>query len=56
MNMLELETLRIAAQRGQPGGRLLRGLIWAVIAIFIISILVFLIAVVAPLGDPAILY
>ena len=49
MNMLERETLRVAAQRGQPGGRLLRGLIWAMIAIFIISVLAFLIVVFGPL-------
>ena len=41
MNMLERETLRIATQRGNPGPRLLRGLIWLIIGIFIISVLVF---------------
>jgi len=39
--MLERETLRIAAQRGRPGPRLVRGVIWVIIAIFIISLLAF---------------
>ena len=50
MNMLERETLRVAAQRGQPGGSLLRGLIWAMIAIFIISVVIFLLTG----GDPGV--
>ena len=41
MNMLERETLRIAAQRGKPAPHLLRGLVWVVIGIVIISLLAF---------------
>ncbi len=57
MNWVDREALKIMSQRGEPGPRLLRGLIWAIFAIFIISILVFLAMVVfASRGDPAILY
>ena len=41
MNMLERETLKIMSQRGKPGPRFVRGLIWVIIAIFIISVLAF---------------
>ncbi|MCH8849896.1 MAG: hypothetical protein IIC89_03620 [Chloroflexi bacterium] len=41
MNILERETRRLAAQRGKPGPRFVRGLIWVIIGIFIISLLAF---------------
>ena len=47
MNWVDQETLRIMSQRGKPGPRLVRGLIWAVLAIFPISILLFLSMVLA---------
>ncbi len=57
MNWVDQEALKTLSQRGKPFPRLIRGLIWAIFAIFIISILVFLAMVVfvSP-GDPAILY
>ncbi len=39
--MLERETLRIAAQRGQPGSRLIRGALWAMILLILLTLLVF---------------
>ena len=36
------EALKAMSQRGKPGPRLVRGIIWAMIAIFIISILIML--------------
>ncbi len=57
MNWADREALKTLSQRGKPGPRLLRGLIWAVFAIFIISVLVFLAMVVAASRlDPATLY
>jgi len=47
-NRYDNETLKLLAERGPIGERLIRGLIWAVIAIFIISVLAFLIRVFGP--------
>ena len=41
MNMLERETLNILSRRGKPGPRFVRGLVWVVIGIFIITLLAF---------------
>ena len=42
MNRYDNETHRLLAERGPIGSRLIRGLLWAIVLIFIISILVFL--------------
>ncbi len=42
MNRYDNETHRLLAERGPIGGRLIRGLLWAVLIVFIASILVFL--------------
>ena len=41
-------------ERGRPGERLIRGLIWAVVAITIISILVFCIAIFGSAFSPCV--
>ena len=41
MNWVDREALKILSQRGKPGPRLVRGLLWAIFAIFIISLLAF---------------
>ncbi len=46
MNWSDQEALKTLSQRGKPGPRLVRGLIWAIFAIFIISLLIFLAMVV----------
>ena len=43
MNRYDNETLKLLAQRGPIGGRLIRGLLWAIVLVFIASILVFLV-------------
>ncbi len=54
MNWSDQEALKTLSQRGKPGPRLLRGLIWAIVAILIISILVFLaMTVLSSVGGPA---
>ena len=54
MNWSDQEALKTLSQRGKPGPRLVRGLIWAVFAIFSISIFVFLALVVFAPGNSAI--
>ena len=52
MNWSDQEALKTLSQRGKPGPRLIRGLIWAIFLIFIISVLIFLAMVVfAPTSD-----
>ncbi len=41
--LLEQETQLRKRDLGQPGQRLTRGLLWAIVAIFVISILAFLV-------------
>ncbi len=54
MNWADQEALKNMSKRGKPGPRLVRGLIWAAIAIFIISILIMLaIMLAASRADPA---
>jgi len=42
MNRYDPEVVQLLAERGEPGPRLVRGLIWAIVLLFIASILVFL--------------
>ncbi len=42
MSLLEQETRLRKRELGQPGQRLTRGLLWATVAIFVISVLAFL--------------
>jgi len=51
MNWSDQEVLKTLSQRGKPGPRLVRGLIWAIFAIFLISLLAFLVGI-APIPSP----
>ncbi len=53
MNWSDQEALKTLSQRGKPGPRLVRGLIWAMFSIFLISIFVFLaLVVLSSVGGP----
>jgi hypothetical protein len=47
-NLIELETHVRAQERGRPGPRLARGVLWAAFAVFLISVLAFAFGQVAP--------
>ena len=42
MNWADQEALKAMSQRGKPGPRLVRGLLWALLAVLLISVLLFL--------------
>ncbi len=43
MNRYDPEVVQLHAERGKPGPRLVRGVLWAIVLVFIASILVFLV-------------
>lgn len=56
MNWSDQEALKTLSQRGKPGPRLVRGLLWAIFSIFAMSILIFLALVVFAPDNSAIIF
>ena len=48
MNRYDPETVEVLAERGSPGPRLLRGVLWALFLAFLASIFAFSVAVIDP--------
>ncbi len=48
MNWADQEALKIMSQRGKPGPRLVRGLLWALLTVSLMTIILFLAFTVLP--------
>jgi len=48
MNRYDPEVVQLHAERGKPGPRLVRGLLWAIFTMFLVFLLIFLFMLFTP--------